>query len=70
MCKDNDRQQIIEAMKDYINSYDKRGSISVDVFIDDMLYGVGVSINPSKYRFAGGWRLFKRELLDKLTEKE
>lgn len=70
MCKDNNQKEIIKIMKDYINTYDEQGFFTVDVFIKDILYGIGISINVSKYGFANGFRLFKRELVEKLTKED
>lgn len=58
-------------MKDYINTYDNQFSwetYSYKTILDDMLYGIGISLFGDKYRFNNGYFEFKKFLIDFLEE--
>lgn len=51
-------------MKEFMNSYDTQAgyeTYSEETFIDDVLYGLGVSLDK-KNQWAGGYRIFKERL--------
>jgi hypothetical protein len=55
-----------ERMTRYLDGYDTQGhveSYTVETFIEDMIYGVGVAIDPEGHVFAQGFRKFKTDLL-------
>lgn len=57
----NEEKFDMESFKKYVNTYDaeKHGLNKNDVIIKDMLYGMGLSLNEEKYRWAAGYRKFK-----------
>lgn len=57
-------------MDAYIRSYDGQANwldYSDNVFIDDVLYGLGISIDPKKYYGASGFDEFKKVLLQRVA---
>lgn len=57
-------------LRDFMNTYDQQqgyGDYSDDTYINDVLYGLGVSLSK-EYQFAGGFRKF-RALLKEHLEK-
>ena len=42
---------------------------SDDTIINDIVYFLGVSVNPDKYTAAQGYDIFKQEVLKALTNK-
>ena len=61
-------QELTKYMETYPNQYGYE-SWPVDTLIDDVLYGLGVSISD-EYRFADGYDKFKKLLLDRLQKEE
>lgn len=57
----------VRFLQHYIGSYkDDLGGwkhLETRVFIDDVLYGLGVAIAPKRYRFADGFKRFKADLV-------
>lgn len=61
-------EDIVAELKTYIDTYDKQLGYEEypdTMFIDDILYGLGASIDP-KYKFAQGFGAFKELLLKNL----
>lgn len=53
-------------MEEYIRTYDSQpGYENYDkkTYLNDMLYGIGVSMNPDQYQYAGGFAKFKEALM-------
>lgn len=56
-------------MKKYINTYDKQYEYehySDQTFIYDILYSLGVALNPKEHKFADGFDTFKNRLIESL----
>lgn len=58
----------LEYLKNYIGTYDQQfiDNYSVETWIEDILYGLGMSIDPNNHRWARGHRLFKEKLIEYL----
>lgn len=59
-------EKAIEYMKGYIGTYDQQYKwemYSFDTYFNDILYGIGVSINKD-YETVFGFMKFKRDLLE------
>lgn len=60
----------VNSIKEYVNTYDKQlgyKDYSEDTFINDILYGIGISLND-KYQMGNGFLLFKQRLRDLIAE--
>jgi len=58
-------KKIVAKFQEYVKSYTNQShylNYSDEIFIDDMLYGIAISINEKKYQFADGYKLWKKEL--------
>lgn len=65
----NERQRrmkkIVERMVDYVSTYDQQAGYqdySDETFIQDMLYGISLSLDAEKYKFADGYRKFQETI--------
>ena len=61
----------IEYLKKYISTYESQpGYLDYpnDIIINDMLYGIGVAIGKQKYKYANGFKSFKKYLLKDLLK--
>ena len=61
----------VEYLQQYMQTYDtQRGYLdySDKTFINDVLYGLGVALNPKQYEFADGFDRFKEHLREHLSE--
>lgn len=62
---------VVDSMQEYVATYDRQvgyTDYSDEIFIDDMLYGIGIALDRDKYSFADGYRSFKEELLKHLNK--
>lgn len=62
--------EAVAYLKKFIGTYDQQPmylDYREDTLIEDILYGLGASLD-SKYQFAGGLRTFKERLLEHLKE--
>lgn len=60
-------ESVVDNFKQYVTTYTTNDSgYKGNIFVDDMLYGVGLSIDPIKYGGALGYTEFKNLLLRKL----
>lgn len=51
-----------EKFKNFVNTYDpKIHAINKKTILNDMLYGLGISLDE-KYRYFSGYKLFKQQL--------
>jgi len=61
-----DRMRLmVQYLKRYMETYDSQHgyeNYTDTTLINDMLYGLGVAINPEKHQFANGFDLWKKEL--------
>ena len=63
-------KDVVAHMRDYVNTYDTQASYedySDEIYIDDMLYAIGTSLD-AEYKFRNGFVRFKEVLLKKLLE--
>lgn len=62
--------RMVSYMAGYWSTYDKQTGYkdySDKTFIDDALYAIGITLHP-KYKFADGYREFKKFLLEHLND--
>lgn len=75
--RDTERRQkamgrAVDELQDYVGTYDEQAeyrSYSDKTFVDDILYGLGLSMQnliPSDFRGAGGYERFKQYLREHL----
>ena len=68
----NKRMELmVQYLKRYIDTYDNQyhyQNYSDTILIDDILYGLGVALNPEKHQFADGFDTFKKKLIEHLTK--
>ena len=63
----------IKYLQDYINTYEKQSGIdnyTVETFVNDIIYGLGMSLDPDAHKWAKGHLEFEgklREFLDQNT---
>lgn len=65
-------RRAVEDLADFMATYDtQRGYVdySDSILIDDVLYGLGVALEPDKYKWATGYALFKDVLRAHLKDK-
>lgn len=57
--------------KNYVETYNpgKHAMNDPNIVLDDMLYGIGVSISDKKYKWADGYRHFKSWLVKFLNNE-
>lgn len=61
----------VKYLQNYMNTYSNQEGYedySVRIYIEDILYGLGVSIDENKYQWAEGFREFKKDLMQFLVE--
>ena len=62
---------MVQYLKRYIDTYDNQyhyQNYSDTILIDDILYGLGVALNPEEHQFADGFDTFKNKLIEHLTK--
>lgn len=62
---------IVERMTQYMTTYPsqyKWMDYSDRCFLDDMFYGIGISLDPERYRSAAGYELFRQEIMKPILE--
>lgn len=72
MKQDKTTYGSVEYMRNYMNTYADQPeyeNYTTNTYLEDMLYGIGVSLSD-KYSFAGGSRRFKSELLEYLKAQQ
>lgn len=71
MNKQERMENAVEYMTEYMRTYPTQygyKDYSDETYIDDILYGLGASLD-GKYRFAQGFDQFKKRLLEHLEDK-
>jgi hypothetical protein len=55
----------------YVQTYDpkKHGANDAEIIFQDMLYGLGISIDEKEYSWATGFRKFKQYLVERFTHE-
>lgn len=70
--KEIDIEKAVKFLKGYMNTYPEQfryETFSDKTYIDDILYGLGVSISKTKYSYAQGFRDFKKDLIEYLKNE-
>lgn len=65
-------RRIVENFQHYVATYSKQehfDSYSDTIFIDDMLYGIGIAIDKAHYEFADGFAKFKEVIRERLPDE-
>jgi len=65
-ASENRMAKIVSYFQNYVATYSDQQNYKTygdRIFIDDMLYGIGIAINKYQYQNAVGYRLWKKELL-------
>lgn len=60
----------VASLRSYMSSYNNQAhyeDYTDQTFIDDVLYGLGVALDPEAHRFATGFDRFKAQLVKHLT---
>lgn len=63
--------EVVKSLTDYMKTYpDQSGyeSYTAGIFINDILYGLGISLNKDKYEYANGFNEFRFDLIKLLEE--
>lgn len=66
-------KEIVERFTEYVTTYTNCKDYlkySDECFVKDMMYGIGYSLNPGKYRFAQGFRRFMRTSYESWIKKD
>lgn len=62
---------MVQYLKEYIETYDKQyhyENYSDTILIDDILYGLGVALDPKAHQYADGYETWKNKLIQYLTK--
>lgn len=57
-----EKKRVFENFKKYVNTYSEKEFIDEKCFIDDMIYGIGISLDK-KYEWSQGYDKFKNVLM-------
>lgn len=63
--------EAVKYLQTYMNTYDTQvgyENYNASTFIDDILYGLGMALDPKKYQYLKGYRKFKEDLSKFLVE--
>lgn len=58
-----------KSLQDYMNTYDQQveyDKYTDGIFINDVLYGLGIALEPELYRNNSGYEAFKKKLREHL----
>lgn len=64
-------KSMVASLQEYMRTYSQQSgyeNYSDAIFIDDILYGLGLSLDCDKYKCAGGFEAFKAFLREYLEE--
>ncbi len=70
--QENNIEEAVKVLQSYINTYPHQAGYkgyALSTYIDDILYGLAISINPDRYSFTNGYHKFKLELKEYLEEQ-
>ncbi len=65
-------EQSLKSFQEYLRDYDKQGGFheyAPETWVLDILYGLGLSLDPKGHKWASGAEKFNRELLAFLKER-
>ena len=66
-----DIEDAITHLQTYLDTYTMQSGYKdypVEIWIDDMIYGLGISIDPDKYMYADGFDEFKEILVERFNK--
>ena len=72
-AKQRRMKKAVESLQEYMNTYSNQTGYldySDETFINDVLYGIGIALEPEDHQFAQGFRKFLKEKLKKLVDTE
>ena len=58
-------RRIVKKLQDYMSTYDQQPgylNYTDETIIEDILYGLGIALEPKKHRCANGFSVFKKQL--------
>ncbi len=61
----------VKYLSDYLNTYEDQAGIddyTVETWIEDILYGLGMSLDPAAHKWASGHVEFKNKLREYLSQ--
>lgn len=61
----------VARLQEYMSTYNKQPGYedyTADTFIHDVIYGIGIALDPDEYRMGGGYEKFKRRVIALLEE--
>jgi hypothetical protein len=61
---------MVQYLQQYMNTYDHQygyENYSDFTFIEDVLYGLGVALNPKEHQFANGFDVWKKKLVEHIN---
>lgn len=67
MSRENRMKMIVEDFQNYVKTYSEQvayQSYSDEVFLDDMLYGLGIAIGDEEFRYLNGYKHWKKILMN------
>lgn len=63
----------VKYLRDYLNTYEDQQGIddyTVETWIEDILYGLGMSLDPDAHQWASGHAEFKDKLRECLSQND
>lgn len=60
----------ISKFKKYINTYVISKNFNLNIILDDIIYGIGISLDETKYNYYNGYRSFKNLLIKKFLNED
>jgi hypothetical protein len=61
----------IKYLRDYLNTYEDQAGVdeyTVEIWIEDILYGLGMSLDPKSHKWFSGHAEFKEKLREYLSQ--
>ncbi len=66
-------EEALKYFNHYVTTYENQyhwQRYQIETWLDDIIYGLGVSIDPSKFKYNDGFCKFKKLLVNYLKEAE
>ena len=70
MLKNFNLEAAIIKLRDYWASYGYWKNTVGETFLQDALYGIGLALDEERYKGTKGFRLFKKDLYEKLEREQ
>jgi hypothetical protein len=61
---------MVQYLQRYMETYDQQigyENYRDSIFIDDVLYGLGVALNPKEHQFSDGFDVWKKKLIEHIN---